>query len=115
VVQSPSNHDVEQAIRRLDGMEFHDVHLLTSDPTAFLEICGGPDWYGVIVTEHDRLANIVNIHELNEDIEEVMCGGQPSGFPRCNLVDLHTALAAAIHYLDNAEATATLYWEWVPL
>jgi len=114
-VESPTRRDVEDAVRRL-GTEFHDVYLVTStDPIAFLGACGGPDRYGVIVTERDRLANIVNIHELSEDCEQIMCGGQLTEFRCCNLVDLQTALIAAVHYLDTAEAAPALYWEWVPL
>jgi hypothetical protein len=114
-VESPTRHDVEDAVRQL-GTELHDVYLVTSaDPPVFLGVWGGPDRYGVIVTEHDRLTNIVNIHELSEDHEQIMCGGQLTGFLRCHLVDLQTALIAAVHYLDTAEADPALYWEWVPL
>lgn len=61
VVQSPSRHDVEQAIRRLDGKEFHDVYLVTSDPAAFLGICGGPDRYAVVLTDHEQFGLADNI------------------------------------------------------
>jgi hypothetical protein len=41
-----------------------------------------------------------------------MCGGQLTRFPRRYLVDLQTALTAAVHYLDTAQATPALSWEW---
>jgi hypothetical protein len=115
VIDAPSRHDVEQAIRRLDGSAFHDVILGTSDPAAFMGICGGPDRYGVQVYEHQQFAHIVNIHDSSEATEEVMCGGQPTGFTRRHLVEFQTALTAAAHYLDTAEPAPVLTWDWYPL
>jgi Immunity protein Imm1 len=114
-VESPSNHDVEQAIRRLNGTDFHDVYLLTSDPAAFLAICGGPDRYAVMLTDHEQLGLADNTDEPSEATAEIMCGGQPADFTRINLVDFQTALTAAVHYLDTATADPTLSWEWYPL
>jgi hypothetical protein len=41
-----------------------------------------------------------------------MCGGQLTPFPRGYLVDFHTALSAAEHYLRTGEADPALTWEW---
>ena len=69
----------------------------------------------MILTEHEQFALIVNIHGPSEAEQEVMCGGQQSTFTRRHLVDFQTALAAAVHYADTAQAAPTLSWEWLPL
>lgn len=111
-VPLPSRQQVEQAVRHLDGKEFHDVYLHTTDPEAFLGICGGPDRYAVILTEHERFGLVDNTHDPSEATAEVMCGGQPSTFTRRHLVDLPTALLAAAHFLETAQAAPSLSWEW---
>ncbi len=109
----PSPRDVEQAVRHLDGNEYNDLYLRTSDAGTFLGIGGGAGRYMVAICKHgERFGQLLNTHDPSDVRERIMCGGQQTGFPRRHLVDLQTALTAAAHYLATAQAAPTLSWEW---
>jgi L-alanine-DL-glutamate epimerase-like enolase superfamily enzyme len=114
VVSFPSRRQVEQAIGHLDGKQLNDLYLNTSDSLTYLGVCGGAGRYMVTLTEHhERFAQLLNTQDSsNTQEEQIMCGGQLTRFPRRHLVDLQTAVTAAIHYLDTGQAAPTLSWEW---
>jgi hypothetical protein len=41
-----------------------------------------------------------------------LCGGEPTSIPHRFLVDLPSALTAAVYYLATTQSAATLTWEW---
>jgi hypothetical protein len=115
IVHDPSRRQVEQAIRRLDGEEFHGLFLYpgTSDVETFLGIGGGAGRYFVGISDHaERVGQVLNAKDPSDVCEDIMCGGQVTSIARRFLVDLQTAVTAAMHYLDSADAAATLSWEW---
>lgn len=113
IIGLPTRRDVEQALHHLDGKEFNDLYLNTADSLTYLGVCGGAGRYMVTLTEHhERFAQLLNTRDPSDTQETIMCGGQRSRFPRRHLVDLQTALTAAVHYLDTAQAAPTLSWEW---
>ena len=113
VVRSPTQRRVEQALRQLDGSEFHDLYLRTPDINTFLGICGGPARYMVGISDHaERFAQLLNLSDPSEIREDIMCGGQSTSIPHRFLVDLQSALTAAVFYLATTQAAPTLTWEW---
>jgi hypothetical protein len=113
VVPIPSQRDVEHAVQKLDGNEYNDLYLRTTDGDTFLGIGGGAGRYMVAICEHaERFGQLVNAQDPSDVAEHIMCGGQLTEFPRRHLVDLQTALTAAAHYLATAEAAPMLSWEW---
>lgn len=114
VVSFPSRRQVEQAIGQLDGKQINDLYLNTSDTLTYLGVCGGAGRYMVTLTEHhERFAQLLNTQDSsNAQEEQIMCGGQLTSFPRRHLVDLQTAVTAAMHYLGTGRAAPTLSWEW---
>jgi Immunity protein Imm1 len=113
IIGSPTQRDVEQALQHLDGKEFNDLYLNTADSLTYLGVCGGAGRYMVTLTEHhERFAQLLNTQDSSNTQEAIMCGGQRTRFPRRHLVDLQTALTAAVHYVDTAQAAPTLSWEW---
>ena len=113
VVSSPSRSQVEQAIGHLDGKQLNDLYLNTSDTPTYMGICGGAGRYLVTLTEHhERFAQLLNTQHPSDTQEAIMCGGQLTRFPLRHLVDLQTAVTAAVHYLDTAQPAPTLSWEW---
>jgi L-alanine-DL-glutamate epimerase-like enolase superfamily enzyme len=112
-IGSPARRDVEQALRHLDGKEFNDLYLRTSDAETYLGICGGAGRYMVAICDHnEQFGQLLNTQDPSDVEEHIMCGGQLTRFSRRHLVDLQTALTAAVHYLATAEAAPTLSWEW---
>jgi len=115
VVHNPSRRQVEQAIRHLDGEGFHDLFLYPaiSDVETFLGIGGGAGRYFVGISDHaERVGQVLNTKDPSDVREDIMCGGQVTSVPRRFLVDLQTAVTAAVHYLDTAAAAPALSWEW---
>jgi Immunity protein Imm1 len=115
VVYDPSRRQVEQAIRHLDGEEFHGLFLYPGicDVEAFLGIGGGAGRYFVGISDHaERAGQVLNTQDPSDVCEDVMCGGQVTSIPRRFLVDLQTAVTAAVHYLDTGAADPTLSWDW---
>jgi hypothetical protein len=113
-VRSPTQRHVEQALRQLNGSEFHDLYLRTPDITTFLGICGGPARYLVGISDHaERCAQLLNLSDPSEAREDMMCGGEPASIPHRFLVDLPTALTATVYYLATTQAAPALSWEWL--
>lgn len=113
VIPFPSPRDVEQALRHLDGREFNDLYLRTSDTETFLAVGGGAGRYMVAISEHGaRFGQLLSTRDPSDMHEQIMCGGQLTQFPRHHLVDLQTALTAAAHYLTTVQAAPALSWEW---
>lgn len=113
VIPSPARHHLELALRLLDGNQLNDLYLKTSDAETYLGICGGAGRYMVAICEHNqRFAQLLNTNDPSDVHEQIICGGQPTRFPRRHLVDLQTAQAAAVHYLATAEADPALSWAW---
>ncbi len=114
-VHDPSRRQVEQAIRHLDGEEFHDLFLYPgiSDVETFLGISGGAGRYFAGISDHaERAGQVLNTKDPSDVCEDIMYGGQVTSVPRRFLVDLQTAVTAAAHYLDTADAAPALSWEW---
>ena len=113
ITPAPSHLQVEQALRDLDGSQLNDLYLKTSDELTYLGICGGAGRYSVTVADHhERFAQLLSTPDRGGEDEIIMCGGQLSRFPRRYLVDLQTALTAAMHYLDTGQAAPALSWKW---
>ena len=81
VVPIPSQRDVENAVRQLDGNEYNDLYLRTTDGDTFLGIGGGAGRYMVAICEHNqRFGQLLNTQDLSDVQEDIICGGQLTRF-----------------------------------
>lgn len=110
-VQSPSLSDVEEAIRKMDGIDRSLVMLGTDGPVPHMGIGGGlRNWFIVYVT-HDNQ----RFYNLRDDVSregeiEMVCGGQTSEFALSKCVTLETAIAAARSFAVNGALAEHLQW-----
>jgi hypothetical protein len=90
----PSRRQLEQAIRPLDGKEFHDlfIYLSTSDIETFLGISGGAGCFVGISDHAERVGQVLNTDDPSDVRNFMMCGGVPTSIPRRFLVDLQAAV-----------------------
>ena len=120
-IDHPSWHQVETAIRRLNGLEWNDLLMVpkASNPETWLAVGGGAGKYVVTGSiDAERFPTVVKTsgsglkRHREKEREFVMVGGQEGDYPSRMIVDLETALKAAQAFHATAEfGGGDVLWE----
>lgn len=111
-VVSPSEHDLDQAIERLDGTTYTMISLeRLGEGEQHLAVGGGGGRYVVYATfDNEEFWNLV-CSEPAEGVVLVKAGGQEGEYPARNVVNLAQARSAGRAFLNSGELDRGQEWE----
>lgn len=111
VVEHPSWHDIEHAIRNLDGTK-HTIVMLVKNANANMTIGGKWDERFIVNATPDNY-DFVSMVDPDESAEQILLfvGGQDGEYERRKCVPLPWVLKAAKTYVETGELDESLNWE----
>ena len=111
LIDNPNWHQIETAIRELDGKSKTLVTLGTDDEI-YMSIRGGQSGqYVVTVTfEHIKFYTLIDLSKSDE-IQALVVGGQESEYPAKMCVDLLRCLLAARTFTESGKLDTLLTWQ----
>lgn len=111
LIENPSWHQIEAAIRELDGKS-KTLVTLGSDDEAYMSVGGGKlEKYVVNVTfDNINFHILVDLSKPNQ-IEKLVVGGQEGNYPAKMCVDLLPCLLAARTFTESGKLDSLLSWE----
>jgi hypothetical protein len=106
----PTEHDIHEAIARLDGRTYTLVIAGGPEP-AHIAVGGGPEKYVVYATfDNQRFHNLVVGDKCNE-MQPLVVGGQRGDYPLNTIVSRAQALAAVRTFAEHGKLESTLGWQ----
>ncbi len=110
VQQAHSWHEIESAIRELDGHHKTLVTLETNGET-HMAVGGGRGKYVVYVTFDNESFHYLADPSKSDTEESVIVGGQEGLYPANSCVDLNTTLKAAKTFAELGAMEKSVIWE----
>lgn len=111
LIENPDWHQIEAAIRELDGKSKTLVTLGADDET-YMTIGGGKSGKYVVSVTFDNISfhNLVDLSKPN-DTEKLVIGGQEGIYPAQICVDLLRCLLAARTFAESGKLDELLSWQ----
>ncbi|GET40251.1 Imm1 family immunity protein [Microseira wollei] len=111
LIDNPNWHQIETAIRELDGKTKTLVTLGTDDET-YMSIGGGQSGKYVVTVTFDNIKfyTLVDLSKSDE-IQALVVGGQESEYPAKMCVDLLRCLLAARTFTESGKLDTLLTWQ----
>ena len=110
-IKSPSVADIERAVHTLDGEEYTLVTVEAEGET-HLAVGGGIAGRYVVYATFDNMTfhNLLGPGDKSDTVY-LTAGGQEGDYPGNSIVDLETALAAALTFAESGKLDPRLTWE----
>ncbi len=111
LIETPNWHQIETAIRELDGKSKTLVTLGADDET-YMSIGGGQSGKYVVTVTLDNIKfyTLVDLSKSDE-IQALVVGGQESEYPAKMCVDLLRCLLAARTFTESGKLDPLLTWQ----
>jgi hypothetical protein len=109
-IENPNWHQIEKAIRELDG-ESQTLVTLGINEDSYISIGGGANKYIVTVTFDNFDFYILLDSPKSEQIEALIVGGQKGNYPANQCVDLLRCLLAARTFTESGKLDDLLTWQ----
>jgi len=110
-VDAPCWHDIESAIRRLDG-EVYTMVTISAGEGIYLSIGGGSGQFVVTGSTDNNQTFFTLVDRAQGDVmQQLVAGGQEGDYPARMCVGLETALRAAKRFAMAGERESSLSWE----
>jgi Immunity protein Imm1 len=111
LIDNPNWHQIETAIRELDGKS-KTLVTLGADEETYMSIGGGQSGKYVVTVTFDNIKfyTLVDLSKSDE-IQTLVVGGQESEYPAKMCVDLLRCLLAARTFTESGKLDSLLTWQ----
>lgn len=115
VIENPTWHDIEEAIRALNNQNLNDIYLQPAreNPETYLCIGGGGQGRYLVTgsINNEKFPTVVDTTKPPDIREQLVVGGQEGDYPGSWIVDLDTALRAAEVFFQSGDFSNDVNWQ----